>query len=188
MSESRITMTGVDLQMAGRRVRSRILDRRMLAHCPMVKMRMKWRAWWALYDDINHFKIPKYGSYVAIVVEMRYANVLSLQISEPLPEINIAVIGAEGVGKSTFVQKAFDLPHLPPSQAAERKIPVNEDVYLVRLLELPIEDVDIDDDDTVTWPDTIEDKVMPRIDGAITLYDVQDKDTFDDIPEVLSES
>jgi hypothetical protein len=61
-------------------------------------------------------------------------------------------------------------------------------VYLVRLLELPIEDVDIDDDDTVTWPDTIEDKVMPRIDGAITLYDVQDKDTFDDIPEVLSES
>ena len=114
-------------------------------------------------------------------------SVLSLQISEPLPEINIAVIGAEGVGKSTFVQKAFDLPHLPPSQAAECQIPVNGDVYLVRLLELPIDDVDIDDDETITWPDTIEDKVMPRVDGAITLYDVQDRETFDNIPDMLSE-
>ena len=30
--------------------------------------------------------------------------------------------------------------------------------------------------------------MLPRIDGAITLYDVQDKDSFADIPEVLSKS
>lgn len=113
--------------------------------------------------------------------------VLQMQVSEPLPEVNIAVIGAGGVGKSTFVQKALDLPTLSPSQAAERKIPIDGNVYLVRLLELPIDDVDIDEDDIVTWPDTIADKVMPRVDGAIALYNVQDKDTFDDIPEVLSE-
>jgi hypothetical protein len=149
---------------------------------------MKWLASLALYDSTNHFKALRYARPLVVVsAQVRDANVLSMQISEPLPEINIAVIGAEGVGKSTFVQKAFDLPGLPPSQAAERQIPVNGDVYLVRLLELPIDDVDIDDDDTVTWPDTIEDKMMPRVDGAITLYDVQDRDTFDDIPEVLSE-
>ncbi|KAI7528042.1 ras GEF, partial [Hortaea werneckii] len=34
--------------------------------------------------------------------------------------------------------------------------------------------------------DTIGDKMLPRIDGAITLYDVQDKDSFADIPEVLT--
>lgn len=111
---------------------------------------------------------------------------ISTQVSEPLPEINIAVIGAEGVGKSTFVKKAFDLAYPPHSSAAERQIPVDGSAYLVRLLELPIDDVDVDDDDTVVWPDTIEDRVMPRIDGAIALYDVQDKGSFDDVPEVLS--
>lgn len=111
-----------------------------------------------------------------------------MQIAEPLPEINIAVIGAEGVGKSTFVQRALDLPHPPPTQAAERKIPIDGSVYLVRLLELPIDDVAIDEDDVVDWPDTIDNKLMPKVDGAIALYDVRDKGSFGDIPEVLSES
>lgn len=109
-----------------------------------------------------------------------------MQVSEPMPEINIAVIGAKSVGKSTFVQKALDLPRLPPSKAAERKIPIDGSVYLVRLLELPIVDVEIDEDDTVEWPDHIEDKMMPIVHGAIALYDVQDRGSFQDIPDVLS--
>ncbi|KAI7006312.1 ras GEF, partial [Hortaea werneckii] len=116
----------------------------------------------------------------------QYQPFQSPEVAEPLTEINIAVIGAEGVGKSTFVQRALDLPRLPDSQAAERKLPVDDGEYLVRLLELPIDDVYVDDDDTVGWPDTIGDKMLPRIDGAITLYDVQDKDSFADIPEVLT--
>ncbi|TKA37794.1 hypothetical protein B0A54_09796 [Friedmanniomyces endolithicus] len=122
----------------------------------------------------------------AVGAVRQYQHFQNPEVSEPLPEVNIAVIGAGGVGKSTFVQKALDLPTLPPSQAAERKIPIDGNVYLVRLLELPIDDVDIDEDDIVTWPDTIADKVMPRVDGAIALYNVLDKDTFDDIPEVLN--
>ncbi|KAK0290907.1 hypothetical protein LTR35_001628 [Friedmanniomyces endolithicus] len=122
----------------------------------------------------------------AVGAVRQYQHFQNSEVSEPLPEVNIAVIGAGGVGKSTFVQKALDLPTLPPSQAAERKIPIDGNVYLVRLLELPIDDVDIDEDDIVTWPDTIADKVMPRVDGAIALYNVQDKHTFDDIPEVLN--
>ncbi|KAI7589764.1 ras GEF [Hortaea werneckii] len=116
----------------------------------------------------------------------QYQPFQSPEVAEPLTEINIAVIGAEGVGKSTFVQRALDLPCLPGSQAAERKLPIDDGEYLVRLLELPIDDVYVDDDDTVGWPDTIGDKMLPRIDGAITLYDVQDKDSFADIPEVLT--
>ncbi|KAI6805872.1 ras GEF, partial [Hortaea werneckii] len=116
----------------------------------------------------------------------QYQPFQSPEVAQPLTEINIAVIGAEGVGKSTFVQRALDLPHLPKSPAAERKLPVDDGEYLVRLLELPIDDVYVDDDDTVGWPDTIGDKMLPRIDGAITLYDVQDKDSFADIPEVLT--
>ncbi|KAF2172529.1 hypothetical protein M409DRAFT_63188 [Zasmidium cellare ATCC 36951] len=108
------------------------------------------------------------------------------ELSEPLPEINIAVIGAEGVGKSTFLQNALELPSLPPSQVAERKIPIDGSLYLVRLLELPIEDLDIDDDETINWPDTIEDKMMPRVDGALALYDVKDKASVDELPEMLT--
>lgn len=85
------------------------------------------------------------------------------------------------------MQRALELPSLPTSQAAERKVPIDGSDYLVRLLELPIEELDIDDDDTINWPDTIEDKMMPRVDGAIALYDVQDKESIEDIPQVLSE-
>lgn len=58
-------------------------------------------------------------------------------------------------------------------------------MYLVRLLELPIDNIEINDDDTINWPDTIEDKMMPRVDGALALYDVQDKTSIEDLPEML---
>lgn len=109
------------------------------------------------------------------------------QLSQPLPEINIAIIGAEGVGKSTFIQKALELPYLPSSQSAERRIPIDGSVYLVRLLELPIDNIEINDDDTINWPDTIEDKMMPRVDGALALYDVKDKASIEDLPDMLGE-
>lgn len=113
---------------------------------------------------------------------------MPVQLSESIPDINIAVIGAEGVGKSTFVQKALDLPSLVSSQAMQSTISLDGNDYLVRLLELPIDDVDIDDDDnTVAWPDTIDSKIMPKIDGALTLYDVQDRGSLEDIPQMLSE-
>ena len=124
---------------------------------------------------------------VGSVSARKYSPFQSPEVAESLQDINIAVIGAEGVGKSTFVQKAFDLDPCHSSLVAERRIPVDGSAYLVRLLEVPIDDVYVDDDDTVGWPDTIGDKVMPRIDGAITIYDVQDKGSFDDVPEVLSE-
>lgn len=85
------------------------------------------------------------------------------------------------------MQKALDLPFLSDSQAVERKIGIDGTDYLLRLLEVPIDDVDIDDDDeTVIWPETIEDKLMPQIDGAVTLYNVQDRGTLEDVPKMLS--
>lgn len=105
-----------------------------------------------------------------------------------MPELNIAVVGNAGVGKSTFVQNALGLPFPLTSEAAERMIPLEGGTYLVRLLELSIDDVDIDEDGTFNWPETIGDKRMPRVDGALTLWDVTDKDSLEDIPEMLSRS
>lgn len=111
-----------------------------------------------------------------------------MQVSESLPEINIAVLGAKDVGKSTFIQRALGLSHPPYSHAAERKIPIDGRIHIVRLLELPIDDVDIDDDDVVEWPETIANKMMPKIDGTLTLYNVNDKSSLEAVPEMLSES
>lgn len=98
------------------------------------------------------------------------------------------VVGAEGVGKSTFVQKALGLVQPPQSRAAERKISVRGSDYVVRLLELQIDDVDFDDDDTIiNWPETIDDKMLPSVDGALVLYSIQDETSLENVPEMLSE-
>lgn len=101
--------------------------------------------------------------------------------------MNIAVIGGDGVGKSTFVQGALDLPFPAPAKAADRKIPYDGTLYRIRLLEISIDDVDIDDDDTVSWPDIVADRITPHIDGVLTLYDVSDRASIEDVPETLCE-
>lgn len=111
-----------------------------------------------------------------------------LQLAEPIPEINIAVLGGEGVGKSTLVQRALDLPGLPPSQATQRKITAEGQEYLLRLLEVTHDDVDVDDeDDPLTWPETIDSKIMPKVDGVLLLYSIKDKSSLEEIPDMLSE-
>lgn len=116
------------------------------------------------------------------------ADEMMLQLSEPIPEINIAVLGGEGVGKSTLVQRALALPGLPPSQATQRNIVSEGQEYLLRLLEIADDDVDIDDeDDTVMWPETIDSKIMPKVDGALLLYSIKDKSSLEGFPEMLSE-
>ena len=102
--------------------------------------------------------------------------------------MNIAVIGGDGVGKSTFMQRALDLPLPSPTKAADRKIPYDGTLYRIRLLEISIDDVEIDDDDTVSWPDSVADRMMPHIDGVLTLYDVADRASAEDVPETLGKS
>ncbi|KAK4985856.1 hypothetical protein LTR66_008054 [Elasticomyces elasticus] len=106
--------------------------------------------------------------------------------TQPVAEINIAVVGARGVGKSTFVLRALDLPMPVSCAVAARQIPINGSTYLVRLLEVPFDNVELQDDDTIKWPDTIDDLVMPRIDGTVTMYDVNNKESLALIPEMLN--
>lgn len=91
------------------------------------------------------------------------------------------------MGKSTFMQRALDLPLPSPTKAADRKIPYDGTLYRIRLLEISIDDVDIDDDDTVSWPASVADRMMPHIDGVLTLYNVADRTSLEDVPETLSE-
>ena len=67
-------------------------------------------------------------------------------------------------------------------------ISIKENVYLVRLLELPSEDIEIEDDEKIKWPQTIASELLPRVDGTLILYDVTDKGSIEELPEMLCKS
>jgi GTPase SAR1 family protein len=103
-----------------------------------------------------------------------------------LPEINIAVCGQPGVGKTSFIRSVLDLPELPAYKSAERRFSFGDTLYLLRLLEFSTDEIDTDEDGFIEWPDTIEDRAMPRVHGALSLYDVQDKSSIQELRDILS--
>ncbi|KAK5017057.1 hypothetical protein LTR16_000609 [Cryomyces antarcticus] len=105
-----------------------------------------------------------------------------------MAEINIGVLGAAGVGKTTFIEKAFGLQTSVSSTATGKTIPINGTPYTVRLLEIPFDDIEVEEDARISWPDVVNDEEMPPLDGALALYDVMNKDSLADIPEMLRQT
>jgi len=99
-------------------------------------------------------------------------------------EVNIAVVGSVGVGKSSFIQHSLGLASRPTAAVNARRISLDSGTYLVRMLECQLQDVHVDKDNRISWP---LDPRMPSVDAACTLYDVSNKDTFEEVPVVLSE-
>ncbi|KAF2131174.1 ras GEF [Dothidotthia symphoricarpi CBS 119687] len=100
-------------------------------------------------------------------------------------DINIAVLGARGTGKSSFVRRALGLPAATASAMCSRKWALDDAPYMVRLLEIDFNDVHIGDRNTLRFPDTIDDMATPRIDGAVTIYDVTTHESVKKVPEML---
>ena len=105
---------------------------------------------------------------------------------QPFHEINIVVLGAAGIGKSTFVLKAFDLRELPPAAFTRRKMSLDGKLYAIRLIELGYEHLQFDDQGIILWPDVVEKEPVPPIDGAFALYDVTSRNSLTQLPETLS--
>jgi hypothetical protein len=63
---------------------------------------------------------------------------------------------------------------------------IDGSVYVVRLIELSYDDLDLDDEKRICWPDVLEGIPVPIIDGAFTLYDVMNKESLVQVPETLS--
>jgi GTPase SAR1 family protein len=107
---------------------------------------------------------------------------------ETVPEINLIVLGASQVGKSSFIQCSMELPTPTTASVVARKMLVDGNPYLVRLVEMSIKDVKTEADDVIVWPEKLGDSRVPRVDGVLSLYDVGDKASFEDVPELLSKS
>ncbi|KAH8811818.1 ras guanine nucleotide exchange factor domain-containing protein [Xylogone sp. PMI_703] len=101
-------------------------------------------------------------------------------------DINIAVIGSVGVGKSTFIQKALGLRGLPNSASSSTRMSVDNVVYTVSLIELDLESFDIIQDKRIQWPKQINGQIVPRMDGALLLYDVMNRESIIELPQTLN--
>ncbi|KAF1852159.1 ras GEF [Cucurbitaria berberidis CBS 394.84] len=103
-----------------------------------------------------------------------------------MQDINIAVIGAQGSGKSTFIRRALGLPDTSSASNCSRKWTIDGVSYMVRFLEMLANDVHIGERNTIKWPETIHDMPTPRMDAAVTMYDVTSQDSLAKVPELLN--
>jgi GTPase SAR1 family protein len=101
--------------------------------------------------------------------------------------INIAVIGSEGVGKSAFVQRALRLARPPSTNINAVRLEIEGVPHIVTLIELDLETFDVDPAQPVRWPKQINGHMVPRIDGALILYDVTNKDSIRELPHTICE-
>jgi hypothetical protein len=84
------------------------------------------------------------------------------------------------------------LSGLSANHPAERQITLQRRPYLVRLLEIAYGDVDHADHlgdavEELTWTNKANHQAMPRIDGALALYDVRTRTSVEQVTEMLGE-
>jgi len=104
-----------------------------------------------------------------------------------MSDINVAIIGSAGVGKSTLIQRALGLRTLPTSIASSLRMSVDNVVYTVSLIELDLEFFEINPERRIQWPKQINGHIVPRMDGALLLYDVMNRESITELPQTLSE-
>jgi len=105
-----------------------------------------------------------------------------------MESINIAVIGANGVGKSHFIQRAIGLPKAPGPQPTAARIFIDNVPYAVTLFELDLEYFDVNPERQIQWPRQIGGTMMPQIDGVLLLYDVMNRESIQELPQTLCKS
>ncbi|KAI1980057.1 hypothetical protein LOZ53_006688 [Ophidiomyces ophidiicola] len=102
-----------------------------------------------------------------------------------LPQVNMAVVGTRGVGKSTFVKYALDLKQTPIARSSVKKMSLDGTIYLVRVLEIGIHKIDIDDTGRITWPRALGEQALPPIDGVLALFDSADPSSLTQLSELI---
>lgn len=104
-----------------------------------------------------------------------------------MQDINIAVLGARGTGKSGFVQRALKLPQPPTSDISTSKVKIDGGWYIVRFMEMNFTDIHIGDRSSIKWPETVDNYATPRVDGAVVVYDITNEESLSMVPELLSQ-
>jgi hypothetical protein len=106
-------------------------------------------------------------------------------LDDSIPQVTLAVLGAQGVGKSTFIQNSFDMRSPSPSAFAVKKMSLDDVVYLVRLVEMPLDAIAITESNRIKWPKSLKGVEVPPVDGVLALYDVTNQQSINGIPDLL---
>lgn len=99
---------------------------------------------------------------------------------------NIAVIGANGVGKSHFIQRAMSLPRIPGPHPTTARVQIDNVPYAILLLELDLEYFDVNPERQIKWPKQVGGSIMPRVDGVLLLFDVTNRESIVELPHTQS--
>ena len=102
-----------------------------------------------------------------------------------VPQVNLAVVGGQGVGKSTFIKFALDLKERPISRSSIKKMSLDGTIYQVRLLEIAIDQVTFDKRGHIVWPSFLGEQTLPAIDGVLALYDSTDLTSLARFPRIF---
>lgn len=104
---------------------------------------------------------------------------------------NIAIIGANGVGKSFFMQRALKLSQ-PPNQSGNivtfNWTEADGSQHTVNTFEVDLEAFDLGMNEPIRWPRQANGQMAPRVDGTLVLYDVTNKETVNLLPQTLCKS
>ncbi|EUC42638.1 hypothetical protein COCMIDRAFT_28767 [Bipolaris oryzae ATCC 44560] len=103
-----------------------------------------------------------------------------------MQDLNIAVVGVRGSGKSTFARRALGLPEAAPAGNCSRRMTIDGTIYVVRLVEMTFSDVQVGERGNIKWPDSTDDCATPRIHAAVILYDVTNQESLANVPEMLN--
>jgi len=106
-------------------------------------------------------------------------------LDDGIPQVTLIVVGAQGVGKSTFIQNSFDLRSPSPSAFAVQKMSLDDVVYLVRLVEMSLDAIVITESNQINWPKSLKGIEVPPVDGVLALYDVTNQQSISGIPDLL---
>ncbi|TDZ65971.1 Ras guanine nucleotide exchange factor A [Colletotrichum trifolii] len=106
--------------------------------------------------------------------------------SDIMESLNIAVIGASGVGKSSFVQRVLGLSRPPITNASSVRMVVDNVTYGVSLIELDLEYFELNPLQPIQWPKQMNGHIVPRVDGALILYDVMNKESMKELPQATA--
>jgi hypothetical protein len=106
-------------------------------------------------------------------------------LDDGIPQVTLVVLGAQGVGKSTFIQNSFDLRSPSPSAFTVQKMSLDDVVYLVRLVEMSLDAIVITESNRINWPKSLKGIDVPPVDGVLALYDVTNQQSISGIPDLL---
>ncbi|KAJ5315074.1 hypothetical protein N7476_005381 [Penicillium atrosanguineum] len=119
----------------------------------------------------------------------RHGDELFVTLQEPFktgfPEVTIAVVGEDDAGKTSFIKCALDMKSPPSSTSTRKKMSLDGAVYIVRLLEIDLKQVAIDQDKRISWPCVGRDDSVPTVDGVLLLYDSTQPNKLSEVTAML---